>query len=563
MNKTLEIQKPPTSLFSRYEKVISVFIKYGFEDIIAHPPFNRLIPKSEKLVPFRDGRPVFSFTRYERMRMVCEELGTTFIKFAQIASNRPDVLPSELIEEVTKFQDNALLVPVEAIKQTLTEAYDQPLENIFEYIDYNPIASASMAQVHRAVLLGGKEVALKIQRPNIRETIELDIKILHSLAGFVENNFPQFASFQPVELVKMFEKSIVKELNFTFEANNLLRFQKNFRGNTEIYIPSVYPEFSSEKVLCMEFIHGFKITDLEKLETIGLTGKEVALRGINLYFQQVFDHGFFHADPHPGNIFVMPDQKICFVDYGMMGSIIESDKTLLANLLLSVHDRDVEGLKKALLKFGRDESRIDEKELEYDIREFFLNYSEITLEQIDGEEVIAALNSLFFDYKIKVPSNLLLLLKALVIIEGVGLMIDPQYDLIKNIEPFVRRLIEHKYSPKQLTKKAIKAFGDLSKLSTKLPEEIEDLIEKIRRGKLHIEIEHKGLEDLQMTMETISNRISFTLVLVALILGSSIVVLADVPPKMNGIPALGFFGFLLSGFFAFRLLISIWKHGKF
>jgi ubiquinone biosynthesis protein len=437
------------------------------------------------------------------------------------------------------------------------------LEEIFESIDYNPIASASMAQVHRAILIGGKEVALKVQRPNIDQTIQLDIQILRSLANFVENNLPQFASFQPRELVKMFEKSILKELNFTIEAANLLRFQKHFKGNNEIYVPSVYPEFSSEKVLCMEFIHGFKITDLEQLENIGLTGKEVALRGINLYFQQVFDHGFFHADPHPGNIFVMVDKKICFVDYGMMGTVVESDKTLLANLLLSVHDRDVVGLKKALLKFGRDVSNIDEKELEYDIREFFSNYSEITLEQIDGDEVIAALNSLFFEYKIKVPSNLLLLLKALVIIEGVGLMIDPKYDLIKNIEPFVRRLIERKYSPKLLTKKAIKALGDLSKLSSKLPEEIDDLIEKLRQGKLQIEVAHKGLEGIQGTMEVISNRISFTLVLVALILGSSIVVLADVPPKMNGIPALGFFGFLISGFFALRLLISIWRHGKF
>lgn len=563
MNKTLKIDKPPTTLFRRYEKVIGVFVKYGFEDLIAHPPFNRLIPKSKKLVPFRDGRSVFSYTRYERMRMVCEELGTTFIKFAQIASNRPDVLPVELIEEVTKFQDNALPVPTKAIQKTLNNAYDRPLEEIFESIDYNPIASASMAQVHRAILIGGKEVALKVQRPNIDQTIQLDIQILRSLANFVENNLPQFASFQPRELVKMFEKSILKELNFTIEAANLLRFQKHFKGNNEIYVPSVYPEFSSEKVLCMEFIHGFKITDLEQLENIGLTGKEVALRGINLYFQQVFDHGFFHADPHPGNIFVMVDKKICFVDYGMMGTVVESDKTLLANLLLSVHDRDVVGLKKALLKFGRDVSNIDEKELEYDIREFFSNYSEITLEQIDGDEVIAALNSLFFEYKIKVPSNLLLLLKALVIIEGVGLMIDPKYDLIKNIEPFVRRLIERKYSPKLLTKKAIKALGDLSKLSSKLPEEIDDLIEKLRQGKLQIEVAHKGLEGIQGTMEVISNRNSFTLVLVALILGSSIVVLADVPPKMNGIPALGFFGFLISGFFALRLLISIWRHGKF
>jgi len=495
--------------------------------------------------------------------MVCEELGTSFIKFAQIASNRPDILPEELIEELTKFQDDALPVPAADIKKTLKEAYDRPLKNIFTSINYQPIASASMAQVHRAKLIGGKEVVLKIQRPNIAETIELDIQIFRSLAGLIENSFEKAASFQPLALVKMFEKSIRKELHFTVEAANLLRFERQFLGNNDIYVPTVYPEFSTDTVLCMEYIEGCKITNLEQLEKIGMTGRDVALKGINLYFEQVFEHGFFHADPHPGNIFVMPNQKICFIDYGMMGTISEADKILLGNLLLAIHHQDVNGLKDALLKFGQEGARIDEQELKYDILEFFTNYSNITIEQIDGNEVIAALNSLFFDYKIKVPANLLLLLKALVMIEGVGLMIDPKYDIIKNIEPYVTRLLAKKYSPKQLTKTAFKTFGDLTKLAANFPEEIEDVLQKIRKGKLHIEFEHKGLENFQHTMEIISNRISFTLVLVALLLSSSIVVVADLPPKIYGMPALGFFGFLISGFFALRLLFSIWQHGKF
>lgn len=563
MNTTNKSISPVTSLLHRYEQVIGVFVKYGLEDIVAHPPFNHLIPKWDKVIPFREGRSVFSYTRFERMKMVCEELGTTFIKFAQIASNRPDILPNELIEELTKFQDDALLVPEEEIKATLSEAFDYPLKKVFKKINYKPIASASMAQVHRATLIGGKEVVLKIQRPNIANTIELDIQILYRMAELVENNFPQFASFQPRELVKMFDKSIRKELNFVLEANNLLRFQNNFLGNKDIYVPTVYPEFSTEKVLCLEYIEGFKITDLERLKTIGLTGPDVALKGINLYFEQVFEHGFFHADPHPGNIFVMLNQRICFIDYGMMGVVSEANKILLANLLLAVHAQDVEALKKALLEFSKEDAKINEEELEYDILEFFSVYSDATLDQIDGNEVIAALNSLFFDYHIKVPANLLLLLKALVIIEGVGLMIDPTYNIIKNIEPFVRRLVERQYSAKSFKKKAFHSFKHFVNLATNLPEEIEELLKKIRRGKLHIEIEHKGLESFENTLEVITNRLAFTFVLVALILGSSIIVLADLPPKIQGIPALGFFGFIISGFFAIKLMMSIWKHGKF
>ena len=554
----------PPSIIGRYEKVISVLLKYGFEDVVAHPPFNRIVSKLKKWirVPVRDGRSVLSFSRYERIRMVCEELGTTFIKFAQIASNRPDILPEELIELLTDFQDKVKSVPAKKIKQVLEEEMDRPLKDIFEDIDYQPIASASMAQVHRARLIGGKEVALKVQRPGIEDTIEYDIRILRKLARVIDKNFPQFASYQPIELVKMFEKSIRKELRFTFEATNMQRFEKQFLGNPDIYVPTAYPEFSTDRVLCMEYIDGVKITELKALEAIGMTGRELALKGISLYFEQVFDHGFFHADPHPGNIFVMPSKRVCFIDYGMMGQVVDSDKRLLASLLLAVHERDVDALKKALMRFSWNESEVNEKDLEYDIIEFFTNYSDTTIEQIDGEEVIAALNSLFFDYKIKVPPNLLLLLKALVIIEGVGLMLDPKYDIIKNIEPYVRRLLEKKYSPKHISKRMFKAVGDFTKFATDLPEELDLLIHKIRKGKLHIEFEHKGLESLNHELESVSKRLSLTLVLSSMIMASALIVIADIPPRTGGIPTLAYIGFILSGVLGIFWLLSLWRRDK-
>lgn len=366
-------KKASTTLLSRYHQVILVLIKYGFEDILAHPPLSRLVPSSEKLVPFRDGKSVFAYTRYERVRMVCEELGTTFIKFAQIAANRPDILPDELIEELTTFHSNAPMVSATKIKSTLKKEFRYPLDQVFETIDYEPIASASMAQVHRAKLIGGKEVVLKIQRPGIAETIEQDIQILTKMAQIAENNFPHLAAFQPLELVKMFEKSIKKELRFSLELANTQRFEHQFKGNEKIYVPTVYPEFSTDKVLVMEYIDGLKITNQEKLAAIGLTGKDLALKGINLYFEQVFVHGFFHADPHPGNIFIMPNTKVCFIDFGMMGIILDKDKELLADLLLAIHNRDVDAFKKALLKFAYEETGINEKDLEYDIIDFLPN----------------------------------------------------------------------------------------------------------------------------------------------------------------------------------------------
>ncbi|MEZ4961289.1 MAG: AarF/ABC1/UbiB kinase family protein [Saprospiraceae bacterium] len=552
-----------TTLMGRYEKVIKVLVKYGFADVVVHPPFNRFTKGMRRFIPQHNGLPVTQFTRYERVRMVCEELGTTFIKFAQIASNRPDILPEELIEELEKFQDRALPIPEDNIRPVLLAELGPDFEKRFESIDYQPIASASIAQVHRARLIGGQDVALKIQRPGIKDTVELDINILKRLARLIENRFPQFASYQPVELVKMFEKSIRKEMDFTLEAANMQRFGQLFRGNDKIYVPTVYPEFTTEQVLCMEYIDGIKCTNLAELETIGINGKELALTGINLYFEQVFDHGFFHADPHPGNIFVKRDKRICFIDYGMMGTVVESDKHLLADLLLAVYDQDVYGLKKALLRFSWDEAKVNEKNLEYDIIEFFQNYHSIGLEEIDTNEVMAALNSLFFDYKIKVPSNLLLLLKALVIIEGVGLMLDPQYDIIQNIQPYVRRLLEKKYAPKVMSKWALRSFGELAQLATSLPADAQDVIKKIKKGKLHIEFEHKGLEALNDMLGVLSKRIAFAIIVGAMILGSSLLVIAKIPPFYKGVPALGFFGFVVAGFLGLRLLISMMKHGRF
>jgi ubiquinone biosynthesis protein len=561
--KSKRVGNGPT-LIGRYEQVIGILFKYGFADVIAHPPFNRFLPKSRKFIPVRKGKAVTDFTRYERIRMVCEELGTTYIKFAQIASNRPDLLPTELLSQLSSFQDHAPEVPAEIIRTVFLEEFGELPENLFQVFDYRPVASASMAQVHRAVRMDGVEVALKVLRPGIREVVEMDIQILNQLAHLIENYFPEYASFQPVELVKMFETSIRKELHLRMEATNLVRFGRNFRGHPDVLVPRYYPEHSTDRILCMDFIRGYKITDLVALAGIGLNGPVLALKGINIYFEQVFDHGFFHADPHPGNIFVLEDQRICFVDYGMMGLVLESDKILMANLLIAIADKDVQGLKRALLKFAKSD-KLDaakDKELEYDISEFLTEYSGISLEDIEGMEVMNGVNRLFFTYKVRVPPNLLLLLKALVIIEGVGLHLDPRYNIIENITPFVRRLLARRYSPARMGQNLLKAAGDMVRLAGSLPEDVMEVMRKVRQGRLHIEFEHKGLEPLIRELDMVSNRLSFAIIIAAMILGSSLLVLAHVPPFIYNISALGFTGFVISGLLALRLAWAIIKHGN-
>lgn len=543
----------------RYEKVLVTLIKYGFEDIAVHPPLNKIIPQRGFLVPSRNGVKVNEYSRQARIRMVCEELGTTFIKFAQIASNRPDLLSDDLITELSLLQDKAPVVPITKIMEILETELPRPLDELVEYFDPTPIASASMAQVHRARLRGGKDVVLKIQRPNIYQMVMADISIMKSIVSVIEKYLPKYNIYHPRELVKMFEQSITKELSFNNEALNQKAFGKMFSENEDIKVPVLYAEICTDKILCMEYIDGCKITDLKSLASFGVDNKEIARKGINLYFQQVFDHGFFHADPHPGNILIKNDGQIVFLDYGMMGFVREDDKKIFSSILVSLYQGDVSQMKKSILKYSPELPEEKIIELEYDLLHILKHYRNIDIQNIDGNQVMKGLNSLFFDYKIKLPANLLLLLKALIIIEGVGLQIDPEYDIVENIGPFLSKLLINK---KQRLKNIINSIDTTTNLINELPEDITTIIEKIKTGKLHIEFEHKGLEEMNKNIDIISNRISFTLIIFALLVSSSLLVLADIPPKIYNIPIIGFVGFVIATIMAIRLLYAIAKHGK-
>lgn len=550
------------SRISRYNQIISTLIKYGFEDIASNPPLARFIPQDGFVVPKRNGKVVSSYTRNERIRLVCEELGTTFIKFAQIASNRPDLLSEDLIEELTKLQDSAQGIPYKEIESVLKSELPRSLDDFLVHIDEQPIATASIAQVHRATLLGGKEVVLKIQRPNIQKNILADIAIMKSLVRSLERFSPKYKSYNLMELIKMFEVSIIDELDFKLEAKNQEEFGRMFSSRIEVAVPKIYKELCTSNVICMEFVDGYKITNLEKLKELKITGRYIAETGINLYFEQVFDFGFFHADPHPGNIFVNKKGQIVFLDYGMMGTITDEDKILFSDILLSLHDKDVHGLKKAILKFAPNLSDELQRELEYDIINIIRNYSNTTIEDIDGNEVMKGLNSIFYHYKIKIPASLLLLIKALIIVEGVGLKLYPDYNIIENIAPYVRRLLEKKYNPSSLRRDLMRNIQETSILFNQLPSDLKDILEKIRTGKFHMEFEHKGLEATNNNLDVIANRISFTLIIVALLLSASIVIHADLPPKYLDIPILGVGALIIAFFFGIRLLFAILKHGK-
>lgn len=547
--------------YSRYRTIIAVLVKYGFEDLVAHSGFNS--KGWRRLFPKRGGTSVLVTTRYERIRMVCEELGPTFVKFAQIISNRPDLLPQDLIIELEKLQDNVPPFSEDLVLQKIEREFDKSLDTMFRHIDTTPIASASLSQVHRAVLVTGEEVALKVQRPGIRKVITADIAILKDIAVLASKRFPEVALMRPLELIDTFERAMRKELNFIVEASSIKRFTNNFEGESDIYIPKVYSQYSSSKVLCLEYIDGVKISNLEAIKAMDIDTMWLAKRGVELYFKQIFEHGFFHADPHPGNLFVLKNKKICFLDFGMMGTILPADQEILADLIYYIAKKDARKLTLTIQRLAKDQPIRNIEDFEYEVQDFLEAVNVVSIDDVEVEEVVNGLKDVMYRYNLGIPRNLHLLLKALVMIEGVGMHLDPNYKVMDDLQPYAKKIFARKYDPRRLFSKFYLNLSNYGSILASLPSDTKAILEKIKKGKLHIEFEHKGLDPFVNVMDQVSKRLSFAIIVAAVIIGSALIVLAKIPPRFNEVSIIGIVGFVFAGLLSIGPLISILKRGKF
>lgn len=557
----LEDEEEKTPYFKRYREIIGILVKYGFEDIVAHTRFKSL--NWQRFMPDRDGRHAMQFTRYERIRLACEELGATFIKFGQILSNRADLFPQDLLIQLEKLQDKVPSVPFNELKPKLEREFGKPLEEVFESIVEIPLASASIAQVHKVKLKTGEDAVLKIQKPSIRKNVTADIEIMRDLAKIVESNFPESAVFQPVELVNTFEKAIKREMNFVTEATSMKRFTKNFAADARVYVPKVYDNLTTQKVICQEFVDGKKLSDVAAIKAAGLLPEDAAKMGLDLYFIQVFDHGFFHADPHPGNIFIMPDGRLSFIDFGMMGMLAPEDQYILGDLMYYIYVQDSKKLADTIEAMAKGATTIQKRhEFEQEIRDFLELAHTTTISEVEMSDIIEGLRKVMYEYKISISSNFHLLMRALIIIEGVGLTLYPEYNLMEEVQPYAKRIMAKRYSPKELFKRIYSSVQEVGELALDFPNDIREILFKLKEGKLRVEFEHKGLEPMTHKLDVVSNRIAFAIIVAAMILGSAIVIHAKIPPMYHNVPILGIVTFALAAFFAFRLLYSISKHGK-
>ena len=554
---------PTQKEIKRYATLFNVLVKYGFEDVLSHSPILKIIPK-KYLEKHPETKTNLSFSKYERIRMVLEELGPTYIKLGQIFSTREDMLPLELIDELEKLQDHVPKLKDFDVVTTIEEELGIEKFKYFATIELEPLAAASLAQVHRAQLVNGEEVILKIQRPNITEIIEADLMVMKQVADSLEKYSTQAQAYQPIRIIESFERSIKEELQFAREIDNTERFAQNFAGNEFIHVPEVYKELSTDKIICMEFIDGIKVSNVAALIAANIDPKAVAKIGVDLYIEQILDFGFFHADPHPGNIFILPESgKICFLDFGMMGTILPNEKESINDLLLYFLSKDVKKIITLLEKIAIRTNIPDYKKLEQDLYQLLEGISNTAIQNIKLGDTLSQFKIVLYENKIIIPHYLYMLIRGIVLIEGVGLKLDPEFNITKNLEPYTAKILRKRFSLKYLFKKNLNRLKDINALADTLPDDINTIVKKIKDGKLEIVHEHKGLKEFQTATSKAVNRLVFAVIIAALSIGSSLLVMAKMPPLINGIPLLGAIGFVLSAILGFYIIISIFRNDQF
>lgn len=542
----------------RVRHITTILIKHGFGQVIERLDLEyRVFVKkfgesSKEIVP--------QLSMPERARMVLEELGPTFTKLGQVISTRPDLVPRSFIVELQKLQDHVPPISYEDIADQITIALGQSPDQIFSSFQQTPLASASIGQVHKATLLdSGAEVVVKVQRPGIRAVIESDLDILYLLARLIESNIPETAMYSPVGIIEEFDKAIHRELDYTTEAQNMVRFRHNFEHDSTVYAPKVYHKLSTRTVLVTEYLHGTKISEFHGRPEVM---KKIARTGFRCMLRQIFIDGFFHGDPHPGNLFVLENNVVAFIDFGMMGRLDQEMRDELADLLIAVINQDIRRIAYILSHLGVQTTDIDMRNFRRDIADILDRYYGVPLEQLELGKVTREMIDVALKHQVKIPPDYTMMIKSLLTIENIGKQLDPTLNAIEEAKPMVSTIMKQRWDPRRFVSDSLGTARQLSQTMRDVPEQLHQILEEVRRGKLRIEFEHVHLEKLIGMLDTASNRITAGLVLASLIIGSSIVIHSDKGPMFMDFPLIGVIGYVAAGIIGFWLLVSILRSGK-
>ena len=548
----------------RYREIVDVMIRHGFGYLVDRfglRPFRSLREKLFGPRPLKEQLLILS--EAERLRHALEELGPTFIKFGQILSTRHDLIPSEYIQELSKLQDRVIPYEYAEAKKVIEKEFGKNIEEVYQSFNPKQIAAASIGQVYRATLAGGEEVAVKVMRPGVEEIIETDLAILMSLARFAEKHIKESKFFNPVGFVDEFSRIIRHEIDYAHEAKNAERFYVNFAGSADVKIPKMYWKYTTKHVLTQEYSEGIKISDIAQIEALGMDKKKISIDLANAYLKMVFEDGFYHEDPHPGNILVSREGNIIFLDFGMAGHIDPVLHENLANLMIAIRRNDIDFLIDALAEIGLiSDAGSESPMLKIKLEELLNKYYTLSTKFIDPTAFLRDLIDVFAKSRGKIPTNVMLLSKTLMIRDEISRKLDPEHNFAELTEPYVKKMMEERTKASYIMKEAAKTLWDFAHLVKAFPKRVNHILTKAEKGTLKLKLEHQGLENYIEELDIVSNRLSFSLIIAALIVGSSLIIQTGMSPSLFGVPLLGIIGFLLTGFLGLGLLISILRSGK-
>ena len=544
----------------RLRQVVTILVKYGLGELVSSLRIDYYLAWMKRLVTrHKPPKEVSSLTRPMRVRMAMEELGPTFVKLGQMLSTRQDVIPPAYIQELTRLLDEVAPVSVDEIKKRVESELKRPIKEIFSRFSEEPFASASIAQVHTASLVSGEDVVVKVVRPGIESVIRTDLDILAELAQLIEKHFPEAAVFEPVALIDEFSRSINKEVDLAREGRIMDRFAANFEGDETIHIPKVYWGYCSQKVLTQERLVGQKLSGIDFDELPTSVRKTIARNGAAIILKQILSYGLFHADPHPGNMFLLPGNRLGLVDYGIVGRTDPATRTMIAEVLVELSQGRPEKVADILLRNQPPIPSFDRGAFVRDTMELCDLYVGIPLKSVMVTSLFSDLVQTMQRHKIRFPKDLMLLSRALVTIEGVGRRLDPDFDMVEFAKPFVKKFIHERLGPAQIAKTAWETLRNYANLSKTLPKDVSAILSRLKESQMEIGFVHKGLENFSSRLEKVGYRLTLGMIISALIIGSSYLAAVEIHSNTSALFFYSVIGFLSAIVLAIILLISFRK----
>jgi len=545
----------------RLHDIASILIRYGFGDAVRRLGLSSTLEKAGKVLHWKDAGQYVRMEPPERVCKALQDLGPTFVKLGQLLSSRVDLFPPEWIAEFEKLQDHVPPVAFEKLRVQLEEDLGAPPEEIFPYLQTQALAAASIAQAHLARLADGTDVILKIRRPGIRPIVEADLRLLSRFAEIAEQELNEMHRFRLTELVRQFSRSLHRELDLAGECRNAERIARNFEDDPNILVPKVYWPWVSERLNVQEYIDGIPGRDLKAVDNIGLDRKLLARRGANAVLKMILEDGFFHADPHPGNVFYLAEERIVFIDFGMVGRLSDERRYQVVDLIYGLVERKVQVAVDVLLDWTNN-SKIDIETLTNEVDAFIDQYHGIPLKQLSLTGMLTDLMSMLREHQLHLPSDLAMLVKVLLSLEGIGHQLDPDFDITSEVHPFLRQTLLERYAPDALAKRGWQSLVSTINLITGLPQDLRRLLTSARRGGLQVKVDVTRLDNFAERLDRAASRITVGTVTAALIIGTSIVMTVEGGPTLFGLPLFGFIGFTGAFIGGIWLLFSIWRSGK-